>query len=182
MSVGRTGRTRLLGPGWSSRVSQWMMRSQIKSIQRGVTAGLAASTINAVVMANSRLRLLGWQNNNDTQDLDFVLLTFTNNTTITPSATTAGGIVGVSFEVTEYQPGVIKSIQRATMGSNTTATITAVDVTKSEIDFLGNVTSDATLADFAHCSVRLTNSTTVTSSLAGGAGGITAGFQVVEWF
>ncbi len=181
MSIGRTGRTRLLGPGWTARVSQWQNRSLVKSIQRGVTAGSAASTINAVVMANSRLRYLGHQNNNDTQDIDYALITFTNSTTITPSTNTAGGLVGVSFEVIEYWPGVIKSIQRGTISKNTTATITAVDVNKSELDYLGGTTTDASLGDFGHVYLNLTNSTTVTSSPSPAAV-VLSGFQVVEWF
>ncbi len=181
MSVGRTGRTRLLGPGWTARVSQWMMRSQVKSVQRATLLGNATATITAVVMANSRLRYLGHINNNDTQDLDYVLLTFTNPTTITATTTTVGGGVSVSFEVIEYQPGVIKSVQRGTIGANTTAAITAVDVKKSELDHLGTTNTEAFTGDYAHGLIVLTNATTITSIVAIGANVIT-GYQVIEWF
>lgn len=153
----------------------------IKSIQRGISAGTSAVTITSVSLADAILRVLGWTTNNDTQDLDFARMAFTNATTLTPTVNTGGGLNGLSWEVTEYQPGAIKSIQRGTIGSLTTATITAVDTSKSELHILGNTTTSATTGDQAHTTITLTNSTTITSGAAGGLN-TTTGWEVVEFY
>lgn len=155
--------------------------SGIKSIQRGTIAGGSTATITSVDTANSILRYLGHSSNNDNQNLDGVRLSLTNATTVTANVDTAGGGVIVSYEVIEYYPGIIKSIQRSTMGANTTATITSVDVTKSQLDFLGVTTTSASSGDQGRCYLTLTNATTITSGSAGGLT-VTAGYQVVEWY
>lgn len=170
-----------LVPGSLGQVANWGATSLIKSIQRGTVNGGATATITAVVVANSRLRYLGRHSNNDTQDLDTGSLTFTNSTTITCNVNTGGGGVVVSFEVTEYMPGVVKSVQRATVGAQTTATITAVNTAKSELDWLGSTTTSATTGDQAVSSLVLTNGTTVTSTGGGGLT-VTNSFQVIEFY
>ncbi len=190
MSVGRTGRTRLLGPGWTARVSQWMMRSQIKSIQRATIAITGATSNTATVTAvdpnNSRLRFLGWSDSSTlTGPQGLVRIALTNSTTITANVVTSPGAdtASVSFELIEYQPGVIKSVQRGTITDpTTTATITAVNTVKTELDYLGNTTANtAGIFTTQFTRLVLTNATTVTASSGANDGQVT-GFQVVEWF
>ena len=166
----------------------------VKSVQRGTIsiAGAATSntaTITGVSLTNSVLRYLGTedQSGDTTPNKVACRIAFTNATTITATVNTAGaGPRVVSFEVIEYNTGVIKSIQRGTVtttANNTgTATISAVTTTKSTLDFLGFTTtySGGTIAGHALADVILTNATTVT---ANGLGSLdrTVGYQVVEW-
>lgn len=154
----------------------------VKSVQRGTISGASSATIKPVNLKNSRLRYLGQTNNNDQRDdLDRVLLTFTDNTTITVSANTIGGGTVVSYEVTEYWAGVVKSIQRGTMAPGT-ATITAVNPAKTEVDFLGLTSTDAIPGDNSGAMlVVLTNSTTITATEGIGVTS-TVGYQVVEFY
>lgn len=181
-------RTRLLGSGASARVSQWLQRSQVKSVQRATIAITGATsntaTITAVVLANSRLRFLGTSSTaNSTIGQAAPRLAFTNTTTITASVDTSPGAdtTSVSFEVIEYWPGVIKSVQRGTITGITTATITAVNVNKSEVDWLGYQVTSAIASFIAGTTVTLTDSTTVTTASGSAAAQVT-GYQVVEWF
>lgn len=180
-------RTRLLGSGASALVSQWFQRSRVKSLQRGTIAITGATsntaTITAAVLANSRLRFLGCIADNGSLASRQVLarLAFTNTTTITATVDTSPGanVTTVSFEVIEYWPGVIKSVQRGTV--TTTAAITAVNTAKSELDYLGNTTTVASADTSSGAYLALTNSTTVTLT-PGLSLGQVAGYQVVEWF
>ena len=172
-----------------------MQRSLIRSIQRATItiAGGSTSntaTITSVDVTNSVLRYLGTEiaGADTTPDIVACRVAFTNATTITATVNTVGaGNRIVSFEVIEYWPGVLRSVQRGTVtttGSSTgTATITSVTTTKATLDFLGFTTTYAggTLVGHALADVVLTNATTVT---ANGLGAIdrTVGFQVTEWY
>lgn len=162
----------------------------VKSLQRG-TVVISGSTSNTTTITsvtdlnNSRLCFMGWFTNSatDTADKVFAALAFTNATTITGSVVTSPGasIVTIGFEVIEYWPGVIRSLQRGTGTVASPATINAVDMNKSTVDFLGITQTSPSLRFDLLSRVSLTNSTTVTGT-AGIAGGIqTFGYQVVEW-
>lgn len=187
-----TNLTRFAGPGGLTTrgLGQWMNRSLIKSIQRGTISITAAvsntSTITSVVTGNSRLKLTGVTNDNAGQTAKQALaqIEFTDATTITarvnasPGATTTA----VTFEVTEYWPGVFKSIQRGqTTAAALTATITAVDTTKTELDYLGCTDSEATTIFTRAAKLFLTNSTTITISY-GGANAQTVSWQACEYY
>lgn len=170
-------------------VSQWLSvrGTTIRSVQRGTIAIAPASasntaTITSVTVAHSRLRLLGYGiSAASTNDKLSARIVFTNATTITAVVNTATDVtVTVSFEVVEYWPGVVRSIQRGTVAGNTTATIGAVRTETSEVDWLGGSGSDANTNITTVGRVTLTNATTVTGTSAGGAND-TIGFQVVEW-
>ncbi len=182
-------RTRLT-LGGQSRVGNWSTPSPIRSIQRGTISITGATsntaTITAVVVANSRLKYLGRTNNDPGQAANqaLVQLVFTNATTITASVNTspAATITAVNFEVIEYWPGAFKSIQRGqTSAAALTATITAVNPAKSEVDYLGCTASEATTIFTRDAKVTLTNATTVGISY-GAASDQTVSWQVVEWF
>jgi len=182
-----------LGPaGMGGMVGLWGASSLIKSIQRGTIAitgaTSATATIAAVAMENCRLVRTGrlYSDNTGSGAQSFIRLTFTNATTITatvvtsPSAQTAT----VGFEVIEYVPGVIKSVQRGTVTfPTTTATITEVNTAKSQIDHLGSTAnSGGAIGSVQETNATLTNGTTVTIT-SGTTGDLqVTGFQVVEWF
>jgi hypothetical protein len=170
-------------------------RGLIKSIQRGTTTIAAAatsgtSTITSVDTANAVIRLLGYTYSATAITDGRVLcprLELTNGTTVTAYRNTAdaSNSLIVSWEVIEYYPGVLKSVQRGTINVNGTATITAVDTAKSSCDHLGGTYLANTANDPGYYGyVTLTNGTTVTATNGSGAGpGYgTMGFQVVEWY
>lgn len=190
----REGRARYLsGSGLDSITAQQGRRSLIKSIQRGTISITGAATNTATIvsvdMNNSVLRFLNQSYNNTAGNTNTVLgrLTFTNSTTITATLDTADGgdLAKFSFEVLEYNPGVIKSIQRDVItvsSAGVAKTITAVDTTKSVVDWLGITDSAASpTAGSQDGYVVLTNSTTVTGFQGFSNSGI-CGFQVVEFF
>lgn len=180
----------LTGSLLGSRIAQWTQPGFVKLIQRGtiVITGATSNTatVTAVNVNNSQLRYLG-QNGNDnllTGQQTFANLALTNSTTITASVTTspAGSTVTVSYELIEYMPGVIKSVQRGTITKPaTTATITAVNPAKSVVDYLGNTTgSGGAISSQQWNYLTLTNSTTVTAT--GANDSQIAGYQVIELF
>lgn len=164
--------------------------SLVKSVQRftititGATSNTA--TIAAVVTANARLRKLGYTftGTAGSGDDSMVRLEFTNTTTITAFVNTSPGAdsVTVSGEVIEYVAGVLKSVQRGTITNNATATIAAVNTSRTELDFLGNTTAGgAATNDPTNCYQVLTDSTTVTQVTDTEAANV-GGYQVVEYY
>lgn len=164
--------------------------SLVRSVQRGtITIGAASTsntaTITAVVLANSRLRLLGYSNDGNVVTIteDNCLLAFTNSTTITASHQTAGNTIVASFEVIEYWPGIIRSVQRGTIAltgvASNTATITSVNISKTELDLLG-FTFTGTLSVDHRARLDLTNATTITATRVGNTNDMVVGYQAVQ--
>lgn len=169
--------------------------SLIKSIQRGtITVTGSASgtaTITAVNMNSSRLRLLWNTTTSGANITGAFMIELTNATTVTATCRTDNGQTSVvGFEVTEYMPGVIRSVQRSTitiaaLATSNTATITAVNTAKSELEWLGQHSDEATQNADGYSRLELTNATTVTASRQGGggaAGTTVTSFEVVQWF
>lgn len=189
----RTRRRVFTGSVLSARVAQWTQRSVIKSIQRGTVTILAAATsgtaaITAVDVANSRLIYLGLTASDTAQtDSTPCRLTLTSATVITGNVNANGAQDRViSFEIIEYWPGVIYTVQRANLtttgATSGTATITAVDTTKTTIDLLGfSTTSAGSLIGEGHVRLVLTNATTLTAT---GLSALTrtVSFQVIQWY
>ena len=73
--------------------------------------------------------------------------------------------------------GVIKSIQYFSVTGGATATIAAVDVAKTALQYLGQRTTTNTTTNF--CTITLTNATTVTST---GVAGQTISGCAVEYY
>ena len=182
------------GAGMWSRVAQWNQRSLIKSIQRGIitmTSGVTTdtATITAVVPDHCRLIYLGAIDPADvTVDISACRIALTNSTTITATvnSTSAGGSRVVSYEIQEFWPGVLRSVQRGTLSTaaaaSGTATITSVNTTHATVDALGfTTTATATEVGTNQFSLVLTNATTITGT---GLGSLTrtAGYQVIEWY
>lgn len=173
----------------------------IKSIQRGtiVLSGAGAdgvvetntATITSVDMNNAFVRFLGSSGANTSYG-NFCRVELTNATTVTAShfnhlSTT------VSYEVIEFYPGVIKSIQRGTIAIanggvlTNTATITSVTTTQACIEDSGiEPTTDAGATTYQEeyvYTLVLTNATTVTATRGlGTAAAVKIGFTVVEFY
>lgn len=175
----------------TARTSQG--RSLIKSIQRGTItiANATASntaTITAVDPNNAIVHGLG-NTVNEAPNSSFVRVTLTNSTTVTATRSGTVSANTVNYEVIEYWPGLIKSVQRGTITLNSvtsaTATITAVDTTKTMVEHLGASNTDASGGNgqLWLTTLVLTNATTVTAAVnTAAANSPIVGYQVIEWF
>lgn len=193
MSYGFTTRTKLTG-AIDGLVSHWARRQLVKSVQRGTitlaavtsnTATITAVSTNNALLANLGTSLAGSGVTNP--QVNNVILTFTNATTITATRTTGTGTVVVSYEVVEYFPGVLKSVQRGTIAltavTSNTATITTVDTTRTLDTQLGVLADSNDAPDAFYARLALTNATTLTASIgAASIGTITVGYQVAEYY
>jgi len=89
--------------------------------------------------------------------------------------------------ITKSIPTVIKSIQRgvitiANASATQTATITAVDTTRSALKFLGrSYAGDTKYAYDTSCYLVLTNSTTVTATRQGTTTALYVSYEVTEY-
>jgi hypothetical protein len=158
----------------------------IKSVQRGSISmfGTASNVapMTAVDTANTLLRWLGGTSDDigTTVNVATTRVELTANNQITGFCGIASGTQTVGYEVVEYNPGLIRSVQRGTVTSNGTATIQAVDFNRATIECLGWTSSAATVNNNSHPQLSLTNSTTVTATAVAGTAS-TVGFQVVDW-
>jgi hypothetical protein len=156
-------------------------------VQRGtilVATGATSNTatIASVDTANSRLRSLGYSLSGGgvLESAMMTRVSFTNATTVTATLSGAAGVDSTSsYEVTAYYPGVLRSVQRGTVTGAGTATITSVNLTFTELDFLGNTTvgANTNITDVAR--IVQTNATTITGTSNGGANS-TSGYQAME--
>jgi hypothetical protein len=168
---------------------------QIKSIQRGTITltGVASNTatISSVDTANAYVAYLGHKdsdtvgNNAD----NWVRLDLTNATTVTATRAGSTGNVVVSFEVVEYYPGRLRSLQTVSItitngNASNTATLgtTLQSTAKAVIIWAGNSSSPTAVApDSGWGKLVLTNTTTVTLERTGTAGTMIANGTVVEF-
>jgi len=193
MSRRTNERFALDGSPWLSRVSQFGRPSGIKSIQTGsiTIADLTSSntaTITSVDLNNSII-IHGGRNTGSTNTFvnQECRVALTNATTVTVSRSGSSAVNVVGYTVIEFYPGVIRSVQRGTITINSTntsatATITAVDTTKSVVFWLGSDASSNGSLTAAY--LTLTNSTTVTSTRNTQDGSSTSvtGYQVVQFY
>lgn len=169
-----------------------LVSARVKNVYRDTITIAGGSTSNTKTIAkvdvyNSRVRFLGCSTNDGTSSEGRVGLT--NETTVT--ATRAGNTNStvVSFEVTEYWPGVIKSVQRGVItvgagaGSGTATLSPEVDITKTEVDCLGDTTADggAPTNQDNNGRLTLTDKATVTAT-HGGTFDWSMGWQVTELY
>lgn len=112
--------------------------------------------------------------------------TLTDATTVTATRNAVSNTTVLKGTVIEFKPAYIKSINRgniALTGVNTnTATITAVNTSKSIASYLGYSTTDATeVFQENYNSIVLTNTTTVTASNNTATTTLTASYEIVEF-
>ncbi len=188
-------KTRGTGPlGGSGMVGLWGASSMIRSVQRGTisiaSAFSATATINAVDVNNTVVRWLGTTSTSTgtTPAVATAGLTLTNSTTLTGvrQSNSATACV-VSYEVIEFLPGVIRSVQRGNKlisSAPNTQTITEVNTAKSDFSTMGmELDVNAYRDDYEQTNAVLTNGTTLTFYMGYvGGGGIQYHWQVVEFF
>jgi len=186
-------KTRGIGPlGSSGVIAQWGAASFVRSVQRGTinitSAASATATISAVNTDNSVIRYLSFSNGGISQNDVYPTLQLTNSTTVTATRyNTSANSTQVVYEVTEYMPGVIKSVQRGTVtltATPTNTTITAVgDMAKTSVDWLGwrfNNTSAPTTYIQMWC--NLTSTTNLQSQSNAGGSNQEFTYQITEWY
>jgi hypothetical protein len=174
----------------------WGASSLIKSIQRGtvsfanVSSGTA--TIAAVDTANSIVTFGGSGNTNSASawsyELPFVELTNATTVTATRNATTEAATMYSTYEVIEFLPGVIKSLQRGLLTVNgagtNTATVTAVQTAKASLTLLGICGDSGTFYGYFQPYGSLASATAVTflTVYTGGSKAYKVSWHLVEWF
>ncbi len=185
----------LLGPqGMGGMVGLWGASSMVTSGQQ------ANITIPASVAANSNTSTISSVDTNrsiilwggvfpsayNRNDLDGIRVALTNATTVT--ATRSGVSAADSYtaySVMEFQPGVIRSVQRgtATMSSTTVNnTLTEVNRAKSFVTFLGITDSDVSSTTQRLNAYMYFSSSTNLAVAVYSAQSQVVGWQVVEFF
>ena len=190
----------LLGPqAMGGMVSLWGASSLLISVQRGTitmgdTSSSASATITAVNTARAFVQTTGFTASPTpiaTQAERFANVVLTNSTTVTASRAANGGAGGAAitllFEVLEYQPGVIRSLQTASIAlvssTSGTATITSVNTAKSFIADGGYTTTASGGSAFDTVPRwALTSATQVTATRVGSGADLTMYVTVVEQF
>lgn len=166
-------RALLTGSALSSRVSQWMARGLIKSIQRGTitivdgTGGINTAAITEVDRNNCLLLFLGNECSAVQQsDNTFTRLDFASATSVRAirGANNTTGATTTSFCVIEFVPGVIKSIQNGTTTVDATPksqAITTVDTAKADVIYQGFSFASSGSSLTVVTRVRLASATTI---------------------
>lgn len=187
-------KTRGTGPlGGAGMVGLWGASSLIASVQRGTGSYASTVTINAVDTTRS---IVLYGNNlfsaaNDTKTYWFQRVSLTNSTTLTFTLTGGAGVTTAGWQVIEFVPGVIKSVQRGTISIpgasiSNTATITQVDTNKAFVSFLGTSNNDAAGGygggQDAMPYLVLTNGTTVTVARQNTVSTCVVSYEVIEWY
>lgn len=182
-------------------VNGWGRRNHVvKIIQRGtiaLAAGVATNTatIVAVNMNNAVVHSAGntGDSGSASYGTDTIDLQLTNATTVTATngQLVTTDTITVPYQVIEYFPGVLKSLQRGTITltsgqASNTATITQVDTTRAVIVWSGcreTSTNGYGTPQKVWVDLVLTNSTTVTlARFASGTFTFTVPYQVAEFY
>lgn len=164
----------------------------LKSVQqRTITLGAATTatdTITAVDPANTELVLLGVSSPSSATDLSqsSVSIDLTNATTVTAfHFSTSGFNFTVSYEVREYYPGFLRSVQRGTLTMTATPKTAALattltDITRCRTANLGFTTSTTTYDGQIIPRLALTNATTLTATSGLANAAMVQRYQIVE--
>lgn len=171
------GRSRAItGSNLSSIVALQGRRSLIKSIQSGTItmSGVTSATATITAVDTSQAELfhngimVGSSASDMRQDTKVVL---TNTTTVTCTAGTVAlpATSTMRYAVRERFSGAFRSLNRGTISTSgvttNTATITAVDITKTIVRKLGATTVQITIDYQYITTLELTNATTITASV-----------------
>lgn len=152
----------------------------------------ATATITAVDPARTILIFDGYSATDPGATADrrrrAAYIQLTNSTTVTATRGASTGQTVVDFHVIQFRAGVISSIQRGVItipdgASSATATITAVTLAKSYLEYGGWSTATSGAPSNADWSVRvqLTNSTTVTAVRNVSSETSSVSYQVVQF-
>jgi hypothetical protein len=185
---------RIFSQPWLRMVAQWGAPSMIASFQRGTiliaaAATSAVATITAVDPTRAVLVWCGTQvNGADSPDHGFARLELATSTQVNAIRAASGSnSVSVNYEVIEFVPGIIRSVQRGASVLGTPpvlTTITPVDLAKASASLQG-YSCVYTIGDPAAVGllprIELFDATTLRSYNTGG-GWVTLGWQVVETY
>lgn len=185
------GRATLTGSPLSSRLAQWTQPGFVRSVQRGTatilnTFSTVAATITAVDPTWTVVFFVGQTHSalSTVPSNWSCRVALANSTTITPVRTGTSGNLLVSYEVIEFWPGAIRSVQRGNVNTGSTATISAVVTTKTVLVWMGQQMThaggggeEATIQGW----LTLTNSTTITAS-ATSTGSSEVAYEAVEYY
>lgn len=190
----RRGRAIGRGTALSNMVMFQMPHSLIKSVQRGTItiSGTTSNTatITAVSLNNSIITYLYHSTSSTAaagREAD-ARVELTDNVTVTAVKGFATGDLVASYEVIEFWPGIIRSVQRGTVtvangATSNTATITSVNTIKSFIMWLGrSTTSTSSSGSVNWLRLDLTDATTVTATRNSSTDAFVVGYQVVEFW
>lgn len=184
--------------GGSGMVALWGASSLIASVQRGTITIATGSTSNtATITSVDTTRAIvtyggeQYQNSVDQRNYVDCHVVLTNGTTVTVTRNNSGGAgtatPAIAYEVIEFMPGVLRSLQRGTITcggaqASNTATITAVNTATSIIINGRSLTSSGGDNTSEMGTIVLTNGTTVTLARNGSTAGLTAPYQVMEFY
>ena len=164
----------------------------IKSIQRGTiilspTEASITATITEVDMQNSSLRFCGVRTDSTAIGAGHANLVLTNSTTITATRIVTTNTVVVNYELVEFYPGFIKSVQRGTItlvaaDQTETAAVTEVNMNKSFVHNLGVSSSALGTFDMTLCNLTLTNSTTITAQRSGTTPEVIISYELIQLY
>src|SRR5688572_19706726 len=169
----------------------------VRRVHRGtISLGAAATSATATLEfqidpKNTRIVYLGnssSEDGNTSMASTGVRVELTDARTVTASRLVGTGTAVVSYELIEYAPGIIRSVQRATVTATGTAAGTATltiplqSLGNATIDVLGWDYNVGLAMDQIKGRVVLTDATTVTLTRVTANGNLTAGFQVIEWY
>lgn len=187
------GRSRYLdGTGLTSLLRNQSQRSLVKSVQYGTVVltnvDEATATITAVNTDNAILVFLG-ASGSATTNINRMLtrVALTNATTVTGTRGNGTNAMTIAFVVIEFQPGVIKRVQRGTItigsaAASNTDTITSVNTAKAVAIYLGHSSSNTGIDDSDWLRMTLTDATTVTATRGDTTGTLIVSYQVVEFY
>jgi len=166
----------------------------------GVLAQLVAGSLDAtntntsdtvtlapnVDTSMAALLFAGMLSSSNSLDVGFTRAALTDGSTVTQTRTTGTSAEhGSALAVAQLSRRVVRRIQRGTVsiaaGFTGTATIEAVDTSRSYVILLGFSVAAAATPDQALPSLALTAADTVTATLGSG-GTVTASFEVVTFF
>lgn len=146
------------------------------------------SLIAAVYSSVLGLRKRTWVSGMSVKQGEVVISPADNYQPYVRTAATGSGATDPSADAANYAPTggrAIKSIQRGTIAlgaaASATATVTAVNVNRAELQSLGiSTVGDANNSSFV--ALSLTNSTTITASRGSGGVASSVNWQLTEWY
>lgn len=145
----------------------------------------AVTTANTGVFVRGRLGASTFFANNSAFRCQ---LTSTTNVRFTKVGTDSS-VRRLRATVIEFKPLIIKTINRGTIGMNTaqtsnTATVTAVNINKSLLNFMQSSTSSTSPATANDaCACELTNSTTITARRnTSASSSVTVAYELIEFY
>lgn len=121
----------------------------------------------------------------DSPDRIYARVTLTDATTVTINRGGTGNALTAEVTIIEFSSSWVESVTQGTIsittGTSNTATISEVDTTRSAVIFQGYSTTETSFGGFVSANVALTNSTTVTATMANAGSDDIVGYTVIQF-